>query len=352
MEGIGIKEYVNTLGKIIGLNSIRFISRIANNRTCVYLHSKDTVTELINKHPSVNINEKSLSIRPLVTPEKPIIISNVSPSIPYETIEKILIKNNVRITSKLTFMRAGLHDPGSAHILSFRRQIYINPDDSYKIPDSFLVTYEETNYRIFASIEILKCFNCNQEGHIAITCPKSMEITEKHQHSEFPDLDTPPLPNPTISIPITYIQTHIAEETDAILENRDNITTGNKRVLTSSSSPVSLKDICTTNSKCTKPFSKLLYKKKPNFETPRKRPKHTKPSEMTINDKIEPIKKIINNLKCNYPLNATQLTSILENLPGKGNICETAREYTKDLRSLISMLAEIHPLLEGKSLKK
>ena len=60
------------------------------------------------------------------------------------------------------------NDPEYAYIL---RQVYIDPDDIGKIPFTFLITFEDTSYRIFTSIDSLLYFRCKQEGHLAKDCP-------------------------------------------------------------------------------------------------------------------------------------------------------------------------------------
>lgn len=43
----------------------------------------------------------------------------------------------------MSFIRLGFDDPGFTQILSFRRQIFIDPEDVNKIPKEFTVYYEE-----------------------------------------------------------------------------------------------------------------------------------------------------------------------------------------------------------------
>lgn len=43
IDRIFIKEYIVTIGRIIGLKDIRFTSRLSNGRVCVYLSSKESV---------------------------------------------------------------------------------------------------------------------------------------------------------------------------------------------------------------------------------------------------------------------------------------------------------------------
>lgn len=56
-------------------------------------------------------------MRSLLNPSQRI-ISNVSPSIPYEYIENILKKNNIKMTSKMTFIRTDIQDAGFNHVMS------------------------------------------------------------------------------------------------------------------------------------------------------------------------------------------------------------------------------------------
>ena len=81
------------------------------------------------------------------------------------------------MTSKLTFLRAGIQETGFTRIMSFRRQVFINPDDLSKIPQSFLINHDDTQYRIFASTDKLNYFLCKQEGHVAKDCSNPPQPT-------------------------------------------------------------------------------------------------------------------------------------------------------------------------------
>lgn len=48
------------------------------------------------------------------------------------------------MTSKMTFIRIDIQDAGFNHVMSFKRQIFVNPEDIFKIPDSFIITYNDT----------------------------------------------------------------------------------------------------------------------------------------------------------------------------------------------------------------
>ena len=85
------------------------------------------------------------------------------------------------MTSKLTFLRAGIQETGFTRIMSFRRQVFINPDDLSKIPQSFLINHDDTQYRIFASTDKLNYFLCKQEGHVAKDCSNPPQPTATNQ---------------------------------------------------------------------------------------------------------------------------------------------------------------------------
>ncbi|CAI6365023.1 unnamed protein product [Macrosiphum euphorbiae] len=67
-------------------------------------------------------------------------------------------------------MKAGFATEQFSHILSFRRQIYINQDSATKLPNSITVTVENTTFRIFITDDIVTCFQCHQTGHFSSQC--------------------------------------------------------------------------------------------------------------------------------------------------------------------------------------
>ena len=187
-----VKEYIQAVAKITGPNAIRFVSRISNERICIYFNSKTTAKRFVTNYKSLSINNIITTVRPLLDPSQRIVLSNVSPTIPHSFIEKFLTDHNIKLTSKLTFLRAEIQENGFSYIMSFRRQIYINPDDVTKISESFLITHEDTQYRIFVSIDKVSCFLRKQEGHIAKQCnnPTKPIPTNSNQSPKTPKQST------------------------------------------------------------------------------------------------------------------------------------------------------------------
>lgn len=72
-------------------------------------------------------------------PAKRIILSNVYPAIPNNSIIEELESLGVKITSPITALKSGFPLDKFAHITSFRKQLYISPDDFSKLPRSIVI---------------------------------------------------------------------------------------------------------------------------------------------------------------------------------------------------------------------
>ena len=174
LNGIPIKSYIMEIGKITDPANIRFASRIFQGRVCFYLDSKATADSLIDYNAKITLENQVIEIRPLISRMKRIILSNVCPIIPHEEILQVLDKKyGVQTTSQMSFIRAGVYDAGYSHILSFRRQIYVHPEDIEKLPPSFQIDFDETSYWIYLSTDKVSCFLCKEEGHLVKFCKQT-----------------------------------------------------------------------------------------------------------------------------------------------------------------------------------
>ncbi|KAL6256675.1 hypothetical protein P5V15_012792 [Pogonomyrmex californicus] len=136
IEEISIKEYILAVGNIVKPNNIRFASRISNNRICFYLADVFIIQSLTRIKTNVNIKSHALTIRPLILESKRVLLSNVCPSIPHDVIINKLTDLGIKCTLAVSFIKAGISESGFSHILSFRRQVYISPEDIDKLPDA------------------------------------------------------------------------------------------------------------------------------------------------------------------------------------------------------------------------
>lgn len=86
-----VKEYVQIVAKIIQVNAIRFVSRIFNDRICIYFHKKTTIKYFITNYKTSQVCIKSTAKNS----------SNVSLTILHNFITKFLTDYNIRLTSRL-----------------------------------------------------------------------------------------------------------------------------------------------------------------------------------------------------------------------------------------------------------
>ena len=123
--------------KALNPTNIRFASRIANNRTCSYVPRKTFVDKLTSGNLNILTKDRLISVRFLIMKTKRIILSNVCPIIPRNVILDTFKQIGIRTVSPISFIRyIGYRETGFTHILSFRGQIYIYPDDVNKLPES------------------------------------------------------------------------------------------------------------------------------------------------------------------------------------------------------------------------
>jgi hypothetical protein len=165
-DGLMLQDYVRAIGSIVSPKNILFASRISNERICIYLSSKSLVDDVVLNHSSITINDKVVGVRRLINPARRIILSNVCPSIPHHVFENQIRALGFTVLSQMSFVRARILDDEYSHVLSFRRQIYVQPDDAIGLPDSVVLKFDNTNYRIFMTFDDI-CFKCKRIGHYA-----------------------------------------------------------------------------------------------------------------------------------------------------------------------------------------
>ncbi|CAG5102784.1 Similar to Transposon TX1 uncharacterized 82 kDa protein (Xenopus laevis) [Cotesia congregata] len=86
--------------------------------------------------------------------------------------------------SNITTLRAGLNNAGYQHILSFRRQLYIKPEDVKKLSTSWKVDFDETSYWIYPTMDNMLCYVCKEEGHLAKSCPTDSNLKNSQNPEE------------------------------------------------------------------------------------------------------------------------------------------------------------------------
>jgi hypothetical protein len=91
------KDYVIAIDKLDQPSNILFASRIYKERICIFLSSKALVDNILENHPTILIQEQHFKLRKLYNPNKIIILSNVYPNIPPDSIANELVKLKISL---------------------------------------------------------------------------------------------------------------------------------------------------------------------------------------------------------------------------------------------------------------
>ncbi|CAH1963267.1 unnamed protein product, partial [Acanthoscelides obtectus] len=287
-----------------------------------------------------------------------------------------------------------------SHILSFRRQVYIEPNQqSLNIPDSIEITHENLAYRIFLSLDSQKCFKCSKQGHIASQCPlpsqqrqtnphetqstKVPESTSTHHTSNQQIITTETqetalsqhIPNPReadVDLPHTSqsvidkspIPTRKTQELIPEIQNytQQNEPDQQNRVIPHTST--GSKYIATHNNPSPKRYfsetispTTLTHENStpPTFAVPKniksKKHKTDMQSSYISQDALATAKTFIDNQMPALPLNSDQFKSLLENSHGTQDITNIIKDYTDDIKGLIEMILLVYPHITDKTVK-
>lgn len=326
---IQLQEYIKAIGSLVHPKSILFASRISNNRICIYLSSKDLVNSFLKKHQEIKIGDERIHIRRLVTPAQRLVLSNVCPTIPHNLLENHLKEIGLKLISPLSFLRINTNDTAYSHIYSFRRQIYISPNDDVIIPESFLVNFENTSYRIFLSSEGLACFKCKQSGHIATQCPTQSANSAEIINAE---IQNPNTQHENARMEIIESQSHKrpASQENLNIEDPDQV----------------------KQSTSTEVFAAPSSDPKHQSQT-RKKIKKDNPQEnvIKIQETMEAARSVIEKEFKTLNLNFDQIVDFFDKVHGSPDPLSIVKEYTTNVMSFLETLSKIYPSLEHRALK-
>jgi len=116
IDGMSQRDYILALGKIVSPKNIVYVSRISNNRFCIFLSSKQIQDSLLESTQTITVNDNLIQIRRLINPSKRIVISNVCPFILNLVILDSLKKINIAPVSEIAYLKASINIEGYEHI--------------------------------------------------------------------------------------------------------------------------------------------------------------------------------------------------------------------------------------------
>jgi len=177
-EGLQTRDYMLAIYQLIdGAQNIIAASRVSGNRVIMYLSNADIVNTFQEKHGGFYHKGIFIRTRKLRTPAKKIVLSNVSPEIPNSEIEKYIVNQfHLKLASPVSLLRALPKDDLFSHVISWRRQFYIQAETNpTSLPNFFSLNYADHTYRIYVNSDELTCFKCGTSGHKAEDCPNIID---------------------------------------------------------------------------------------------------------------------------------------------------------------------------------
>lgn len=325
-------DYMYAIGKLVNPANVMCASRVSKNRMCIHLINVDLVKNFTSEHSFIEIKGKKVYVRPLVSPYKRIIFSNVSPSIPNRYLEKILDTLGVNRNSVVSRMKVNVREPGYEHIESHRRQVFVKEEDISKIPDAINLKHNDIEYFIYIGPDVLKCFKCNKTGHKAENCL----VPDK-------DLRIPLSPNNNAAL---YNESVSNQNTAAISLNVNKETSVFKRPLPSSNSSRTDSNISSTipsfdNKKATK-LTPVIKKKKTKL---------TFEEKMAEIDKaFEPCKDVFTD-ENKPPCRFEEFVQYYKNTYGNNKALSEIMKISSNKQEIINLIDLIHPILKVPSVK-
>ena len=384
IDGIRQVEYILEIAKLIPPKDIIYVSRISNNRFCVFLSSKDILDTLLEKSETISINEHTIPMRRLINPAKKITLSNVCPSIPNQTILNELKKIDVIPVSQINHIKAGINIEGFEHIRSFRRQMFIKQDDINKLPGSLVINNNQTLFRIFFTDDKIICFLCKGVGHTTASCKKhtspdipqytqphkppltipNQDITFDEHSTPFLEEDQPPdFPTLDETNPQNYSDQHEGKQDETITLEYENISKCNLISQTPIENP-NVNHIKRPLSDTTSPISPTSPTASsgnfPNVQPDKKKPKVISRSNSLIITQAEASKidialQLAEELftsKLETPITFIQFKYILENFTNKAiNINSLCEEANIDNIVLMDLIEEVKKEIKDRTTK-
>ncbi|KAL7296796.1 hypothetical protein TKK_0010196 [Trichogramma kaykai] len=108
-------------------------SRNPNQRICVYFDSAETAKYVYNEVRTIKVGDEDVNIRPLRSLNTRVIISNVNPEITNEDLARVFSLMSITPVSRIATLKISYEDPEIAHMICWRRQVFIKPADVSKL---------------------------------------------------------------------------------------------------------------------------------------------------------------------------------------------------------------------------
>lgn len=174
---ISMDKYLCAVGDLVGDKSIVFAGK-NNDHLKFYLKSEFDVIKLYDNHAQVVIDSKPMVVRKLIDDGHKVHLCCVEPGIPDSALIQELSKYT-KVISNMRFLNLGSRNERFSHVASYKRQVFVDSIDD--LPTSFNIHYENIICKIFIMIDRVRCFICNEEGHLKDKCPTLVPNSDDSQ---------------------------------------------------------------------------------------------------------------------------------------------------------------------------
>ncbi|GAA6082358.1 uncharacterized protein LOC124377357, partial [Tachysurus ichikawai] len=157
-------------GDVVGDENVLAASRM-NSAVVLFVSTIERATLLAQK--GIVVRGSLTHVFPLSTPSKKVTLSNVSPFIKDETLERDLSCFG-KLVSPIKVIPIGSKSARAKHVASFRRFTYMILNSNITEPERTL-TYKRggVDHVIYVSTNSMKCFGCGKTGHLVHACPRA-----------------------------------------------------------------------------------------------------------------------------------------------------------------------------------
>lgn len=188
IPGVNTLEYLHAITSYMDPLHIESVGR-DDGRQCVVFKTEEAANEAIMK--GIQINGTFLLGIPVCIKPIRVILNQIPSFMPEEKILDYLKRFGKLVTWLRPIPINSNNMSKYQHILSFRREIFIQLFEGVELPNKFKINFNGVFHSIYIETEAT-CYKCKNKGHMTHSCP----------------LLNPPLPLPSVTpiIPITPIQ--------------------------------------------------------------------------------------------------------------------------------------------------
>lgn len=333
IEGLILENYFDAVSLVIPPEKI-VAGFKSFNMVKIYLESKELTEKFVNDNPTLKIQEHEIRIKHLVVPNKKVILSNVDPGIPHWAIEEFIDKLNVRRFSSVTLFKTSTTNEKYKHITGSRRVVYVHFEDVNKIPPITRFTFDDETSIMFASPDILKCFVCKDEGHIARMCTKQTENSSSPVDNIMSDNTT---------------NEKINESCELSQELLDSRKRGHSELSSDTISTADTNEIENPETQLTTSMQHSETENKNSAGAAKKQRNNSRSPVRNLDTLLEPIKKILDEE--NSLLNYFEFKNFLECIQGSKDPLNIASSYCQDIDDLIKFMRKLYVKLDNPAIK-